>query len=93
METEKMPLSLRGFGITSLVLGFLGVAFCWWTPMGMILSLSGLTAGFVGWTFIGRKSAGFGLLVGGLLLSLVGLVLDSAVAELGLELVKFQALR
>jgi hypothetical protein len=93
MESYKMPISIRGLGITSLVFGFLGGAFYWWTPLGMVLSLCGLLMGFVGWTLARRKTVGFGLSVGGVLLSLATLILDSVIAGLGLELVRFNALR
>jgi hypothetical protein len=49
--------------------------------------------GIVGWALARRKTPGFGLLVGGVLVCLVALILDSVVAGLGLELVRFQALR
>lgn len=61
--------------------------------MGMVLSLSGLLTGFIGWTFAGRKTVGFGWVIGGMLLCLAALILDSIVADLGLELLKFQAFR
>jgi hypothetical protein len=93
METTKTPLSIRGLGITSLVFGFLGGAFYWWTPLGMDLSLTGLLLGFVGWTVARRTTTGFGLSVAGMLLSLAALVLDSVIAGYGLELVRFHALR
>jgi hypothetical protein len=59
----------------------------------MVLSITGLVMGFVGWTFARRRAAGSGLLIGGMLLSLASLFLDSVVAALGLELLKFQSLR
>jgi hypothetical protein len=93
MESYNVPLNMRDVGIASLVFGFLGGAFYWWTPLGMVLSLCGLVMGFVGWTLAGRRAAGFGLLIVGILLSVVTLILDSVIAGLGLELVKFNALR
>jgi hypothetical protein len=93
MTTNETPLSLRGLGIASIILGFFGGAMFWWTPLGMVLSLSGLLTGFVGWALARRKTPGFGLLLGGVLVCLVALILDSVVAGLGLEVVRFQALR
>jgi hypothetical protein len=93
METYKAPVNVRVLGIASLLFGLLGGAFSWWTPLGMVLSITGLMMGFVGWTFARRKAAGYGLLVGGMLLSLASLILGGAVAALGLEFIKFQSLR
>ena len=40
-----------------------------------------------------RKSTNFGLSVAGLLLSLAALILDSVIAELGLEWIRLQSVR
>jgi hypothetical protein len=93
MESYKVPVGTRGIGITSLIFGFVGGAFCWWTPLGMVLSLTGLLMGFVGWTMARRMSAGFRLSVAGMLLSLATLILDGVIAGLGVELIKLHALR
>jgi hypothetical protein len=93
MEVYKAPVSVRGLGVTSIILGLLGAGFYGWTPLGIALSLFGLVAGFVGWTLSPPKSAGFDLVLGGMVLCLVALALDCTVAGLGLELIRFQALR
>ena len=93
METYKMPVSIRALGTTSLILGLLGGALYWWTPLGMIVSLTGLVLGFVGWTMARRMTIGLRLSIAGMLVSLATLILDSVIAELGLELIKFQGFR
>jgi hypothetical protein len=93
MESSKPLLSVRGLGILSLLLGFLGGVFCWWTPLGMVLSLTGLVIGFVAWTYARRATVSFGLAIGGMLLSLATLILDGVIAGYGLELIRFHALR
>jgi hypothetical protein len=93
METYKVPLSVRGVGIASLCFGVLGGAFYWWTPLGMVLSLTGLVMGFIGWTYARPRTTGWGLTIAGMLLSLLVLILDSVVADLGLELIKLHAFR
>jgi len=93
MEASKTPISIRGLGTASVILALLGGAFYWWTPLGMVLSLSGLITGFIGWTESRRRAAGWGLAVAGMILAVAALALDAVVAGLGLELIKFQALR
>jgi hypothetical protein len=93
MESYNVSVSTCGLGIASLIFGFLGGAFFWWTPLGMVLSLTGLLMGFVGWTLARRMTAGFTLVIAGILLSLAAVILDGVVAGLGLELIKFDALR
>jgi len=93
MGSYNVPVRTRGLGITSLIFALLGGVFYWWTPLGMVLSLTGLLTGFAGWTMARRMSTGFRLSVAGLLLSLVALILNCAIASLGLETVRFSALR
>jgi hypothetical protein len=91
METSRDRLSLRSLGFFSLMLGILGGAFYWWTPLGIVLSLAGLVIGFVGWTFARRRTAGFGLLVSGMLFSLAALILDFVIAGLNLEIIDLRS--
>jgi hypothetical protein len=93
METYKVPVRTRGLGIASVLFGLLGGVFAWWTSLGMVLSLTGLVMGFVGWTMARRMSTGFGLSVVGMLLSLATLILDSVIAARGLELIRLHTLR
>jgi hypothetical protein len=50
-----------------------------------------LVIGFVGWTFAGRRTAGFGLLVSGMLFSLATLILDFVIAGLNLEIIDLRS--
>jgi hypothetical protein len=93
MQTYKTPMSIRILGSVSLLLGLLGGAFFWWTPLGMVLSLSGLLTGFIGWTESQRKGVGTALAVAGMLLSVAALILCGVIAGLGLERIRFEALR
>ena len=93
MQTYKAPVSARTFGLTSTILGVFGAAFCWWTPLGMVISLAGLIAGIIGWTVAGRGTTAIRLVAVGMLFSAAALTLDCVIAGMGLELVKFQALR
>jgi hypothetical protein len=93
MESYKALVGTRGIGITSLIFGFLGAAFYWWLPLGIVLSLTGLVMGFVGWTMARSKTVGFGLSLAGMLLSLAALIWDWVIADLGLELIKLHSLR
>jgi hypothetical protein len=93
MQTYKEPVRTRGLGIASVIFGLLGGAFCWWTPLGMIFSLTGLVMGYAGWAMSRRTTRVFGLSIAGILISLATLILDLAIADLGLEFFKLQALR
>lgn len=93
MQTYKEPVRTRGLGIASLIFGLLGGAFCWWTPLGMIFSLTGLVMGYAGGVMSRRMSTGLGLFLAGMLISLTTLILDLAIADLGMEFFKLQALR
>jgi hypothetical protein len=83
----------RSFGIASLVFGLFGLFFYWWVPLGMVLSLSGLMAAFIGWVTAPRGAAARALLVGGLVLSGIALGLDLYAVDRGLETVRLTALR
>ncbi len=90
---DTTSLSIRRLGITSLVLGVLGAAFYWWTPTGMVISAAGVVFGFVGWTLARRTSIGRGMVIAGALISVAALAFASTIASLGLETVRFTALR
>jgi hypothetical protein len=66
----------RGLGVASLSLGFLGLAFAWLIPLGIVLSLAGLLTGLFGW-LLGRAqgSGRLGMVLWGAALSAVGLAL------------------
>jgi hypothetical protein len=93
MDTSNPPLNLRSFGITSVVLGLLGGALCWWAPLGVVVSICGFLTGFIGWSYSRRGTVEHRLLVGGMLVSLATLLLCCIVAALGLEFIRFSALR
>ena len=93
METYNAPVRTRGIGIASVIFGLLGGVFFWWTPLGMVLSLTGLVMGFVGATMARKATSGFGLSVAGMLISLAALILDWVVAGMGLELIKLHSFR
>ena len=48
MARIRASARLQGLGISSFVLGLLGLGLCWWTPTGMVLSLAGLMVGLIG---------------------------------------------
>ncbi len=93
MTAFKTAFTIRGLGIVSLAAGLLGAAFCWWDPMGMVLSLTGLTLGFAGWMRSPGKSRSAHWAIAGMLVCVAALVLDLTIAGLGLEIVRFHALR
>jgi hypothetical protein len=93
METYRAPSSSRGLGLSSLAFGFLGVAFCWWLPLGMVLSLTGLMLGLIGWVMGYPRAGHSGLWIAGTLGSVAGLFLCSVIAAYGLEIFRLAALR
>jgi hypothetical protein len=93
MATYNTSVTTRGMGIFSLILGVLGMAFYWWVPLGIILSLSGVILGLFA-CFIGTpRINGFGVALAGLLVSAAALALDLIIGLLGLEIITFTALR
>jgi hypothetical protein len=78
-------------GLLSLILGLAGLALCWWTPAGMILSLSGMVVGLVGCVMTWRD--GWPLPAAGLIFSTAALAVCWTVAAWGLELIRLGALR
>jgi hypothetical protein len=93
MEVYRSSVSGWVLGVVSVILGLVGAAFYWWLPMGIVISLSGLMAGFVGWAQGPRRSIGVALVVAGILLCIAALAFDSFIAFRGLETVRFEALR
>jgi hypothetical protein len=77
-ETQPRP---RTLGFFSVLGGFLGLVFFWWVPMGILLSICGVIVGLVGWMMNPRRPGAIGLLLGGLVLSLVALGLDVFIAR------------
>ncbi len=79
------PLRVNGLGITSLVLGFIGLVFFFIAPLGAVISAGGVVAGVLGWLLPGmRTRPGLGLAVAGTLLSVVALAFDVFLLEGGI---------
>jgi hypothetical protein len=93
MSTENTTQGLRGLSIFSLVAGALGGLFCWWLPLGMVLSLTGLVFGFVDLTAARRRSLDYRLSIAAIVLSVATLILNAAIAYFGLQLLTFGELR
>jgi hypothetical protein len=93
MAAVQTRVSSRTLGMTSVGLGILGLAFCWWAPMGMVLSLAGLMIGLVGWLRSPAVGAGRNWTAVGLLCCAAILALNLIIAIGGYDLVTFTALR
>jgi hypothetical protein len=78
---------------TSAVLGFLGLALCWWLPLGAVLSLAGSMVGLVGWFRSSTDVTGRGWAAGAVLFCLAVLALDLVLGASGYVLLTFDALR
>jgi hypothetical protein len=89
MDTGKVPESLRGLSITSLIFVFLGGIFCWWIPLGIVMALSGLLIGFIDWNMARRRSVDRRLSAVTIWLALAVLTLDIIIA-LGLRVGAFE---
>ncbi len=92
MRSEAQPRP-RTLGFVSILLGFLGLVFFWWVPMGILLSFCGLMAGLIGWALSPRRPGAIGMLLWGVALSLAVLGLDVLVAVLGIEALQIHSFR
>jgi hypothetical protein len=82
----------RQIALLSWILSALGLAFYWWNPMGIVLSLCALLAGFIG-CVSARRQGSMTLALVGLFVALAVLALDCWVAASGLATLQFTALR
>jgi hypothetical protein len=57
-------------GTGALVLGILGLVFCWVVPLGVIISLGGVALGVFGWLTSPPGAANRRLVIGGTLFAL-----------------------
>jgi hypothetical protein len=79
--------------LVSIALGVLGAACYWWVPTGIVLSLAGLVIGFVGWVRSRPRHLSFGLGTAAFIVCVLALALDLTIAALGMETIRFTALR
>jgi hypothetical protein len=85
--------SLRAFSIVAIVFGILGITFCWWVPLGMVLSLAGFMLGAIDWLLARRHSLDFRMSVLAMLLAVSAFALNVVIVALGWQLVTFTSLR
>jgi hypothetical protein len=90
MTHYRAPARLWDLGALSMIFGVLGLALCWWTPTGMLLSLSGVTIGLVG--CVTGRDGGRALPAGGMIFSAASLGVCLIVAALNMELIRMTAL-
>jgi hypothetical protein len=93
MALYPVAARTRSLGIFSLILGFLGLAFYWWTPFGMILGLAGLVLALVGWVLTPGRAGSVGWLIAGTVISAAALTLNLIIAVRGLELIQLSVTR
>ena len=93
MAIESVSGRSRSLGIAAVVLGLLGFAFYWWAPLGMVLSLTGLVMGIIGWVNGPHLRGMTGLVLVGVLISAAALALDVFVAVRGLEIIQLMPYR
>jgi hypothetical protein len=89
MNTSNTSGTFRSLSVIALVCGFLGGAFYWWVPLGMVLGLSGLLLGMIDWIMARRRSLDYRLSIGAMALSVATLTLSIVIAALGLQWVTF----
>lgn len=87
--TGEPPRVLRAVGTGSIIFGILGGGLCWWLPLGMVFSITGLLLGGADWANARRHSLSYRLSVAGLAISAIALALDIVIAAFGLQTVTF----
>jgi hypothetical protein len=92
-DNTRTAVNAGTLGVISSALGILGLIFYWWLPLGIVLSLSGLVLGLIGWFLTGSLSGRLGWLITGIVVSAAALVLCIVAGELGLETLTFGPLR
>lgn len=80
MAAFNAPAASRGMGMASLTLGFLGLAFFWLVPLGIIISLAGLLAGLFAWATAPPAPGRPNLPMAGTALSAIGVLLSLVIA-------------
>jgi hypothetical protein len=93
MATYNAPARSRTLGLISVALGVLGLVTFWWAPLGMVVSLTGLLFGAVGWVRSTRTGVVPAWAIVGTLFCLAVLAFDIAVAYGGFEFVQMSAFR
>ena len=93
MAIQSLSGRSRTLGLSGLVFGILGFAFYWWTPLGIVLSLTGLMLAIIGWVSGSHRMYQAGLVFAGLLVSAAALALDLYVAVNGLEIIHLMSYR
>ena len=84
------PSRFNGLGISSLVLGFVGLLFFWLVPLGIIISAASIPLGIAGWVAARRGvRGGLGFAVGGTVLSIIALLVGIDMASSGLTRLLF----
>jgi uncharacterized membrane protein len=86
MQTYDTSTGFRAVAIAAVVFCILGGVFCWWTPLGMIFSATGLVMGFAGWVSARQSAARERTVIVGMILSLAMLVLNFFIAGMGRKL-------
>jgi hypothetical protein len=79
--------------MVSVALGVLGLALFWWVPFGMVVALTGLLFGAVGWVRSTHTGITPASAIVGTLFCLAVLALDIVVAAVGLEALQMSAFR
>ena len=90
---EQPPAPVRrvnGVGMSSLALGFFGLAFFWLVPLGLVLSTAGVVLGGIS-LFLPqfRSRPGRGFAIGGAALSLAAFVLNVVIVTESMNLLRF----
>lgn len=69
---DAVPEKNHNAAVSALVLGIIGIVFCWVPFCNFVLCIIGIVCGAVS---LGKKNPGTGMAVAGLILSIIGLLL------------------
>ncbi len=93
MTAYPSQLDTRALAFTSIVLGLIGLALCWWLPLGLVVSFAGLIIGIIGLIRSSVHTTYRRIAVVAALFCLAVVVFDLVLGANGLDLITFTALR
>ena len=93
MITLPSRVDSRALAYSSLILGLIGLALCWWLPLGLVVSLAGFVVGIISLIRSAVHTRQRWFAIASTLFCLAVLVLGFVLGGNGWDLITFGALR